>query len=147
MLSNTCKYGIRGVIYLAVNGAAEKKIGLKQVSKELDLPGPFLGKVLQSLVKSKILNSVKGPNGGFSLAKPADEITLFDIIETIDGTAVFDECLIGVKICEVNPEYEKKCPFNTKSHKVRCDLKKLFQNQTIGDFAEGVISSDVILKI
>ncbi len=147
MISNTCKYGIRAMIYMAVHEKEDEKIGIKKISEELNLPGPFLGKIMQSLAKHKILNSIKGPNGGFSLAKQASQISLYDIVEIIDGTDVFDDCLIGVKICENNPEYAKLCPFMKKSHKVREKLKETFKEQTIGDFAEGIKELDVFLKI
>ncbi|MBT8387492.1 MAG: Rrf2 family transcriptional regulator, partial [Ignavibacteria bacterium] len=94
MLSNTCKYGIRAVIYLAANKGESKKIGIKTISKDLAIPTPFLGKILQSLAKQKILSSTKGPNGGFGLGKDAGEITLLDIIIAIDGRDVIDMCLI-----------------------------------------------------
>jgi Rrf2 family protein len=132
---------------MAVHEKEDEKIGIKKISEELNLPGPFLGKIMQSLAKHKILNSIKGPNGGFSLAKQASQISLYDIVEIIDGTDVFDECLIGVKICENNPEYAKLCPFMKKSHKVREKLKETFKEQTIGDFAEGIKELDVFLKI
>ena len=68
MLSNTSKYAIRAVIYLALFSTKEKKVGIKQVSSELDIPSPFLGKILQLLARHHILGSTKGPNGGFYLA-------------------------------------------------------------------------------
>lgn len=147
MISNTCKYGIRAILYIAINGEDEKKIGIKKIAEDLDLPGPFLGKIMQTLAKHKILHSVKGPHGGFSLAKDADSISLYDIVKVIDGTDVFHECLIGVKICENNPEYTKLCPFMEKSHEVRDKLMNVFKEQSIGDFAKGIKSLDEILKI
>ena len=147
MISNTCKYGIRAVIYIAVNVFEDEKIGIKKISKDLNLPGPFLGKIMQTLAKNKMLKSVKGPHGGFSLAKDPDDISLYDIVSIIDGTDMFHECLIGVKICENNPEYEKLCPFMKKSHKVRESLKKIFEEQTIGEFVRGIKSIDTFLQI
>jgi Rrf2 family protein len=147
MISNTCKYGIRAVIYIALNSKGVEKIGIKKISDDLDLPGPFLGKIMQLLAKHKILHSIKGPNGGFSLAKPANEISLYDIVKIIDGTDVFNECLIGVKICMNNPAHEELCPFHEASHQLRDELKTLFQTQSIGDFAKGIRSVDEILKI
>lgn len=147
MISNTCKYAIRAVIYLAVNSKDDEKIGIKKISEDLDLPGPFLGKIMQTLAKNKLLNSIKGPHGGFSLAKDPKDISLYDIVEVIDGTDVFNECLIGVKICENNPEYETLCPFYKKSHAVRHQLVKVFREQSIGDFAEGINKSGVDLKV
>ncbi len=147
MISNTCKYAIRAVIYLAVKSKKDEKIGIKKISEELDLPGPFLGKIMQTLAKNKILHSIKGPHGGFSLALNPHKISLYDIVETIDGTDVFNECLIGVKICENNPAHEELCPFYERSHEVRRQLIKVFREQTIGDFADGINKSDVDLSI
>ncbi len=147
MISNTCKYGIRAVLYIAVNGKDDKKIGIKKIAEDLDLPGPFLGKIMQTLAKQKLLNSVKGPHGGFSLAKDANSISLYDIVSIIDGTDVFHECLIGIKICENNPEHEEFCPFMEKSHEVRDKLKKVFKDQSIGEFASGIKNIEQILRI
>ncbi len=147
MISNTCKYGIRAVIYLAVNISGDEKIGIKKISEDLDLPGPFLGKIMQSLAKNKMRKSVKGPHGGFGLAKDPDDISLYDIVSIIDGTDVFHECLIGVKICDNNPENEKFCPFMKRSHKVRESLKKVFEEQTIGEFVRGIKKVDTPLQI
>ncbi len=147
MISNTCKYGIRAIIYIAVNSKDDKKIGIKKISEDLDLPGPFLGKIMQTLAKNKILTSVKGPHGGFSLAKDPEDISLYDIVKIIDGDDVFHECLIGVKICERNPEYMDLCPFMEKSHKVRNMLMQTFKEQTIGNFADGINDLDEILQI
>ena len=91
MLSNTSKYAIRAMIYLSLHAPAVKRIGIRQISGDLDLPAPFLAKILQVLAKNKLLNSNKGPNGGFSLAKDAGKITLFEIIRVIDGNDIFDQ--------------------------------------------------------
>ena len=56
-----------------------------KISKAYGLPTEYLLQVMQQLVKSGILTSKKGPNGGFNLAKPATEITMLEILEAIDG--------------------------------------------------------------
>jgi len=58
-----------------------------------------LGKILQKLTQLSILNSYKGPNGGVCLAKPASEITLYDIVEAIDGLDLFEKCVVGLPSC------------------------------------------------
>lgn len=135
MLSNTCKYGIRAVVYIAMNVNGDEKIGIKQIAKELNIPTPFLGKILQQLAKSKILSSTKGPHGGFGLAKKPENTSLMDIVEIIDGLEVFDLCLMGLKICNDSPEMKQFCPLHKKSDLIRTDLTKLFKNQSIGDLA------------
>lgn len=147
MLSNTCKYGIRAVIYLAVNAKDNVKIGIRKISEDLELPAPFLGKILQNLAKNKILDSTKGPNGGFQLAMKPEKISLFDIVKIIDGIEVFHECIIGMKVCNNPKTGDVNCPFYHRSHEIRTGLLTIFKEQTIGEFAEGIKNADTVLKI
>lgn len=99
MLSNSCRYGIRAVIYLARQPKNSGKTGIKQISSDLDLPTPFLAKILQELAKQKILLSSKGPHGGFSLLKDPRKITLLDIVKSIDGDEFFTGCVMHSGPC------------------------------------------------
>ena len=134
MLSNTCKYAIRAVLYLAVH-AKDSKIGIKKISKDLDIPTPFLGKILQTLARHKILTSIKGPNGGFSLGMDADEIYLMDIVEIIDGNDNFNKCAIGVKYCS---EQDNPCALHTRYAKLREEIKEIFHRETVETLVEEV---------
>ena len=100
MLSNSCRYGIRAVIYLASQPESKGKTGIKKISNDLNLPTPFLAKILQQLAKQKILSSSKGPHGGFSLLKDSRKITLLDIVNTIDGKDIFTNCVMHNGSCE-----------------------------------------------
>lgn len=142
MLSNTCKYGIRAVIYLALNNEDNKKIGIKEISSELNIPTPFLGKILQLLAKNKILNSTKGPHGGFSLAKPASEISLLNIIEIIDGLDLFNECLIGLSTCSASAHDDVQCPIHHKYVPISNQIYNLFTNETIEKLANEIKASN-----
>jgi len=131
MLSNTSKYALRAVIYLAIYSSPEKKIGIKKISAELGIPTPFLGKILQVLAKHNILVSTKGPNGGFSLQKPAFDISLMDVVEIIDGGDSFDTCLIRTSKCNHNTP----CSIHDKVAPLRNEMKNLFQSESIADLA------------
>jgi Rrf2 family protein len=135
MLSNTCKYAIRACIYLALEENRNKIIGIKEISKALNIPTPFLGKILQVLAKNKILRSVKGPNGGFSFAVPPQKVMLMDIVNIIDGGDFFDSCLIGVASCSSEEEH---CPIHPKYSPLREELKKLFIEQDIQSLADEI---------
>ncbi|MBU8893656.1 MAG: Rrf2 family transcriptional regulator [Bacteroidales bacterium] len=141
MLSNTCKYAIRAVTYLALNGKEEKKIGIKEISKELYIPTPFLGKILQTLAKNKMLSSTKGPNGGFSLGRPAKEITLLNIIEIIDGMDLFSDCLIGLRTCSANAHNDVQCPIHKKYLPISQQLYDLFKTETIKMLSDEIEAS------
>ena len=132
MLSNTCKYAVRSVIYLALNQEDDKKIGIKKISKDLDIPTPFLGKILQSLAKQKMLLSNKGPHGGFSLAVEAGKISLLDIVKIIDGLDVFENCLIGMNSCKSAHENGRPCPVHDQFCELRGKMLELFKEETIG---------------
>jgi len=143
MLSNSCKYGIRSIIYIALNNNDNnRKIGIKEISKELNLPTPFLGKILLNLAKNKLLISTKGPNGGFILSRPATEITLFDIIEIIDGTELFDDCLIGLSTCSSHAHDDVQCPIHDKYLPISNQLQNLFKTESIESLAKDIAASN-----
>ena len=130
MLSNTSKYAIRAVIYLALHAGEEKKIGIKQISKDLHIPTPFLGKILQTLAKQKLLSSTKGPHGGFGLGKPAEKIALIEIVDIIDGQDLFKKCMIRLDECNE----KEPCSAHRKYVEIRENLHTLFQKENISDF-------------
>lgn len=131
MLSNTCKYAVRAVIYISVYSSQSKKVGIKEISSKLDIPSPFLGKILQTLSKHKILDSTKGPNGGFTLSKQPEEIALMDIVEIIDGSDIFTTCLVRTTDCSD----EEPCGLHDNVTSMRKQLKNIFHNQTISDLS------------
>jgi len=134
MLSNTSKYAIRAVIYLALNAGEEKKIGIKQISKDLNIPTPFLGKILQTLAKQKLLSSTKGPHGGFGLGKSAEEITLIDIVDIIDGQDIFNKCLIRLEDCNS----KEPCSMHDKYVDIRKSLMALFKKEKISELVDEI---------
>ena len=132
MLSNTCKYAIRSVIYLSINAKENQKIGIKKISEELDIPTPFLGKILQSLARQKLLTSTKGPHGGFGMGKNPSEITLMNIVEIVDGLDMFENCLIGIRPCKAGDHNQDPCPVHNQFGSMRQQIYDLFKGKTIG---------------
>ncbi len=128
MLSNTCKYGIRALSYLASKSEESKNIRIKQISDDLKLPTPFLAKIFQQFVKNKILISSKGPHGGYSFIKDPSSVSLYDIIEIIDGCNFFETCIIHNRKCESEGNL---CPIHEDYEKIRKSIIKLFQNTSI----------------
>lgn len=119
------------MIYLALFASAEKKAGIKEISEKLDIPTPFLGKILQVLAKHHILSSTKGPHGGFSLNKPAMDISIMEVVEIIDGSDSFDTCVIRTTKCSP----DAPCSMHDSIGPPRMEMKRVFENETIGDLA------------
>jgi Rrf2 family protein len=133
MLSNSCRYGIRAAIYLASHFPVKTNIGIKQISTDLDLPAPFLAKILQQLAKNRLISSTKGPNGGFSFLKKPESVTMYDIIRIIDGEGIFKNCIIHDGYCSEVRKSKKKCPVHNDYSRLRRELTALYRNKTIAE--------------
>ena len=140
MFSSTAKYAIRAVIYIAMQQGddKQKKIGIKKMAEDLNMPVYFLGKIMQTLAKHKILNSFKGPNGGFTFNVNPDELSLLDIVKIFDGTDVFDNCLLGLNLCRENPEMKKLCPLADSIDICVAKLYDYLENKKVGQIAKSL---------
>jgi Rrf2 family iron-sulfur cluster assembly transcriptional regulator len=98
IFSRQCEYALQATSYLALKPAGEMT-SIKELTKRLAIPYHFLGKILQDLTYKGLLTSQKGPTGGFSLAMPAHEITLFHIVDAIDGNDFLHKCVMGFPEC------------------------------------------------
>jgi Rrf2 family protein len=83
-LTRASSYALHALAYMAVQ-KNNKPIPSHLIAKERGIPERFLLKVLKPLVGVRVLISVKGPNGGYRLAKPANQVTMAEIIEAVDG--------------------------------------------------------------
>ncbi len=143
MFSTSCHYGLQAMLYIAMHASDESNVELKVVAKEQDIPRHFLSKILQQLVKNDLLISMKGPTGGFRLARPPEKITLIEIIAAIDGLGVFNKCGIGFKQCnDKNP-----CPIHDDYKKVRAQVQDLFKSKNLKETVEDVKSGASIISI
>jgi Rrf2 family protein len=86
-LTRASTYALQAVAYMASfkKGKEDTPVASHKIAEERKIPERFLLKVLKPLVSAQILVSVKGPNGGYRLAKSPNEVTLLDIIEAVDG--------------------------------------------------------------
>ncbi len=98
-LTKGVDYGARGVIHLAK--LPDGSIALvSDIAAGEGLPESYLAKIFQELAKQGIVRSHRGAKGGFSLARPANQITLREVIEAIDGPIGLCRCLIPWEGCE-----------------------------------------------
>jgi len=143
MLSNSCKYAIRAVIYIALHSDEAHKMGSKLVAEKLKMPQPFLAKILQELTKRNILSSSKGPNGGFYLTSDNLKNTVLDIVDCIDGLDKFNKCFLGLKTCSG----EKPCSVHTIVEPFKSDILLKLSSNTISQFAEEIRSGKSYISL
>lgn len=142
MLSKSCVYALRSIIYIGHHATIDHKLGIKEIAEELDLPTHFLSKILQRLVKHKIVQSVKGPHGGFYLNEKSKETTLLTIVEVIDGLAFFTNCGLGLKECsETHP-----CPLHDDFKVYRDGLYFLFNEKKISDLITKIEAGNAFIR-
>ncbi len=136
IFSRQCEYALQAVLYMSAQEPG-RFTNINEISERLEIPMPFLGKTLQLLVQSKILSSLKGPRGGFRLAKDPSEIALFHVVEAIDGTDFLTSCVLGFSECSTrNP-----CPMHSEWGGLRDRVYQMLASKTIADISREITDS------
>nr|WP_294871937.1 Rrf2 family transcriptional regulator [uncultured Pedobacter sp.] len=132
IFSKTCEYAMRSVFFIAHRTAAGSRVGIKEIASGIESPEHFLAKILQDLSRKGIVQSVKGPNGGFYMDTSALKRPLSDVVEAIDGNSLFTGCGLGLEYCsESNP-----CPLHHEFKAIRNKIQQMLQDTSIADFNE-----------
>lgn len=142
MFSKSCEYAIKAMIFIAQKSKEGSRVGIKEIAKGTDAPEHFIAKILQDLSRRNLVNSVKGPNGGFYMDKADLKTSLSDIVKAIDGDKIYIDCLLGLKACsEKNP-----CPVHFEYKEIKKNLIRLLEESTIGNFNDKLDSGKFFLK-
>lgn len=124
--SNACAYAIRALSWMAVQ-KPEGYILLEDLCRETNLPRYFLAKIFQDLVRGGVLVSTRGRGGGFALARPASQITLYQIVEIIDGVDDLRQCAVGMARCDD----QQPCPQHDQWKPLRERISKFLQETSL----------------
>ena len=142
MFSKSCEYAIKAMIFVSQKSKDESNVGVKEIAKGIDAPEHFIAKILQDLSKKKLLNSMKGPNGGFYMNQGNLKSSLADIVKAVDGDSIYKDCVIGLKLCsEKNP-----CPVHFEYKEIKRNLISMLEDNTIADFNEKLDLEKFFLK-
>ncbi len=141
MFSKACEYGIRAVIFIVAHSKNHKKVGIKDICREIGAPEHFTAKILQNLSRMEIISSTKGPHGGFFVEDGRD-IRLLEIVRAIDGNKLFTGCGLGIKECSE----KKPCPIHDEFKQIRDALQQMLESTSVKEMAEGLERGLVYLK-
>ncbi len=119
-ITRQADYAVRAMVYLAQLGP-ESRAATGQIAKEKSIPPSFLAKIVSQLSVAGLLQTSRGARGGVSLAKPAEAISLLDVVEAIDGPILLNDCVGESTSCE----YDEDCPLKP----VWCDAQKMLLEQ------------------
>ncbi|MDP2498205.1 MAG: Rrf2 family transcriptional regulator [Candidatus Palauibacterales bacterium] len=126
-MTRTSRYAIRAVVELARHG--DQRVSAETLSRELDLPENYLSKTLHALAREGLLDSNRGPGGGYRLAVPADELPLLRVIEAFETLDASRECVLGREECSE----EHPCPVHDEWKDVAAPIVTFFRRTTVGD--------------
>ena len=141
MFSKTCEYGIRAMIFVAQKSKEGSRISLKEIAKGTGAPEHFIAKIMQELSRKKMVRSIKGPNGGFYMQPEEMQVSLAEIVTTLDGRGIYNDCVMGLKACnEKTP-----CPMHHQYKDIKKALIEMIEGNTIGDFNQKLDSGNYFL--
>ncbi len=126
-ISRSTGYALVAVGFIAQN-QEEGTVLASRITDEYNIPLEYLLKILQQLVRANILRSKRGPRGGFTLSRPADEITMLDLVESIDGPL---ETHLSLAEMTNNASFSQKMEDVCK--KAVIEAKKVFEQTKLSD--------------
>ncbi|GAB6166014.1 hypothetical protein JCM19992_20140 [Thermostilla marina] len=138
--SKTTGYAVLALGCLEASGG--KWVLSQQISACTGVPMPYLRKILHSLSKAGLVNTKRGYQGGFCLAKPADEIRLIDVIKAVEGLPEKPLCLLGLTECNDSAP----CPLHPYAGKLRDEVRRRLEETTVASVAEyaKMVQADLI---
>ena len=142
MFSRTCEYAIRAMIFIAQKSDADIKVGIREIAQGIAAPEQFIAKILQQLGRQGLVQSIKGPNGGFYLDEDLKHNKLLEVVEAIDGNRLFTGCGMGLKNCSE----KRPCPLHHEFKAIRKRLHDLLSSVSVGEFNQELSLGLIYLK-
>ena len=131
-ITRQADYAVRAMVYLAQLGT-NQRAATSQIAHEKKIPPSFLAKIVSQLSVAGLLQTSRGAHGGVSLAKTAEEITLLEVVEAIDGPILLNDCVADHGACEFGDD----CPLKP----IWCDAQaELVERLRQTNFAQFVRS-------
>ena len=126
MLSKTVEYALRAAVFLADQDATPSTT--EEIAKVTCVPPAYLSKVLQGLARGGIVTSHRGLHGGFLLARPAEQITILEVVTAVDPIRRIRECPLGFASHGVN-----LCPLHRRLDDALASMEKAFGESTLAE--------------
>jgi len=126
MISQTVEYALRAVAHLASESPVSRTT--KQIAAATHVPSAYLSKVLQGLVKAKIVRSQRGIGGGVSLIKDPGLLTILDVINAVDPLQRIHKCPLGLKSHGTN-----LCPLHRRLDDAMAQVETAFASTTLAE--------------
>lgn len=131
MFNKETEYALRSLVYIQIQNLKSRRPGTTEIAREIEAPPFYTAKILQRLVRSGFLESMKGKSGGFFFDPEKPELPLRNLISAIEGDRAFSGCGFGLKHCSS----DNPCPFHEKYISVRESINKLISEESVQSLA------------
>jgi Rrf2 family protein len=131
-ISRRTDYGVRVILDLAALEQSERA-STQEIAERQNIPGPFLAKIVSQLALSGLVTTYRGAGGGVRLARPASEISLLQVIESLDGPIRLNRCVIEPSSCP----RDGRCPVHHIWAKAQTELTQLLRVTTFDMLTTG----------
>ncbi len=130
-LSRASTYAFYGLGYLA-GQPSDRFVPLSEIHEHYGVPEKHLAKIFQTLVKAGLLESARGVNGGFALAKPPEQISPLDVVRILEGPINESGCLLLQESCA----HHGVCRINAVWRRAQHAMLTVLRQSTLADMAD-----------
>lgn len=131
-ISTRGRYALRALVDLALNENAGL-VQQEEIARRQEIPSPYLARLMAQMAQVGILRGIRGPGGGYRLARPAAEISAGDVVRAVEGPIEIAKC--------INPASKRVCPRQTI-----CVTQPLWKRvgEAVGEVLDGVSLQDLV---
>jgi Rrf2 family protein len=129
MFSQTIEYALRAMVHLA-SAPQDASLNSETLAQRTKVPKGYLSKIMRDLVVAELVNSQRGPNGGFTLGRLATKISILDIVDAVDPLQRITKCPLG------NPLHVKLCPLHSRLDNALAMIQNEFRNTSLAEVLE-----------
>jgi Rrf2 family protein len=129
--SKSSQYAVLAMTYLAGQGF-DRLLSIQEISEMVQVPTPFLRKIITLLSRAKLVQARRGPNGGVMLNRPSDEITVRAIVEAVDGPYNSRQCVLGLPECN----NDNPCPLHEPWQQLKTQLFRQLHDLTLASLVQ-----------
>jgi Rrf2 family protein len=130
-ITRQADYAVRAVLYLAQLGP-HGRVSTAQIARDQKIPPTFLAKIMSQLSAAGLVHATRGAHGGVRLARSAQEVSLLDVVEAIDGAILLNECVANPEVCPIS----NGCPIQRVWHQAQTELVARLRETRFGSLAE-----------
>ena len=141
MSSLTAEYALRAVVLLGANLGSPRTT--QQIAEQTRVPSGYLSKVLQALGRAGVVESQRGLNGGFVLARPPNDLTVLDVINAVDPLERIARCPLGI-----GEHADRLCPLHRRLDQGIAEMEAIYRETTIAQlFADQDMSRPLCVTV